>query len=609
MKVIDRMVIINRIFWFCLSIPTATAAQKTDFSGIWLLKERIIVSGVDYENGVAKLLKVNTKSDSIIIERLNIGSDGKDVSIIERMRLDGTPATILRSGNRKRVSSVRWSGNGKILIDSTTGYKADTDTAMDYSFIEYWNFSDSTKMLTVEITRRSAGGEKFSMKGVYEIKTQAQVTLETATGHGISFEKASDWENIKAKAKQQNKYIFVDAFATWCVPCKKMDREVFALNRVGEFLNTHFVSMKLQMDTTQKDNEQTRNEYATAHKFMQEYNITGFPTFLFFSPEGEIVHKALGYFGDNEFLALVSDALKPSRQYYSLVNKYRSGEKDYGVMDFLALKAREFRDKKLADSIAIDYKDNFLDKLSIEDLASPRYLNLILSFYPIYVNAESSKNGLFKVFYEHGANIDDAIKYKGFAAGYINAVITREEIETKLKASGAKPDWAKMENSIKVKYLGIDANLLTRRAQIKYYGKRNDWNNQVKYFERVVDKYGPFIFGDADEQGADNVIVDMLFFHCDDKRILNKAIGWMEEIIKVYRYPVAFVYGNYSAILYKAGKRKEAIDCLEKHLSAIGYKIGDDINKDPRFKPKLEILEKMKRGEKVDSTWDIEAFY
>ena len=43
----------------------------------------------------------------------------------------------------------------------------------------------------------------------------------------LKFEK-SNWEAVKAKAKAENKPIFVDTYASWCEPCKWMDKHVFA---------------------------------------------------------------------------------------------------------------------------------------------------------------------------------------------------------------------------------------------------------------------------------------------------------------------------------------------------------------------------------------------
>ena len=57
---------------------------------------------------------------------------------------------------------------------------------------------------------------------------------------GIDFFHGS-WEEALEQAKSQDKLIFVDAYTTWCGPCKKMARNVFTDASVGEFYNKKIV--------------------------------------------------------------------------------------------------------------------------------------------------------------------------------------------------------------------------------------------------------------------------------------------------------------------------------------------------------------------------------
>jgi len=71
-------------------------------------------------------------------------------------------------------------------------------------------------------------------------------TMLSAQG-GIEFSKG-DWNEILAQAKNENKIVFVDAYTTWCGPCKMMSRDVFPNPRVGAFYNTNFVNAKIDME-------------------------------------------------------------------------------------------------------------------------------------------------------------------------------------------------------------------------------------------------------------------------------------------------------------------------------------------------------------------------
>ena len=66
---------------------------------------------------------------------------------------------------------------------------------------------------------------------------------------GVVFEpEGTTLEQASAKAKAENKLIFLDCFTQWCGPCKKMSREVFPQEKVGAAMNPKFVSLKIDME-------------------------------------------------------------------------------------------------------------------------------------------------------------------------------------------------------------------------------------------------------------------------------------------------------------------------------------------------------------------------
>src|SRR5580658_553523 len=113
--------------------------------------------------------------------------------------------------------------------------------------------------------------------------------------YGIAFLSNITWAELLQRARAENKYVFVDCYASWCEPCKRMDKEVYSNDTVGELMTPKFLSVKIQMDTSKQDNETIQSWYATAHDLAQQYKITAYPSFLFFSPDGEILHRDLGF--------------------------------------------------------------------------------------------------------------------------------------------------------------------------------------------------------------------------------------------------------------------------------------------------------------------------
>ena len=128
-------------------------------------------------------------------------------------------------------------------------------------------------------------------------------------GQGIQFELGDSWDQIKEKAKRENKLIFVDCYATWCGPCKQMDKEVYPSQKVGDYFNKRFISVKLQMDRTSGDASEIKDRYAMADTLKKKMQIEGYPTFLFLTADGQLLHKGLGYRSVGGLIMMASDVI------------------------------------------------------------------------------------------------------------------------------------------------------------------------------------------------------------------------------------------------------------------------------------------------------------
>ncbi len=126
-----------------------------------------------------------------------------------------------------------------------------------------------------------------------------------------------------------------------------MDRDVYTNEIVAAIVSKDFISIKVQMDTTKNDNDLIKKWYQDAHLINTQYSVNEYPTYLFFSPQGELVHKGLGYQRVPEFISLTQQALNPDRQYVALINKYKREEKNFPIMKDLARKAMFLMTKNL----------------------------------------------------------------------------------------------------------------------------------------------------------------------------------------------------------------------------------------------------------------------
>jgi thiol:disulfide interchange protein len=85
-----------------------------------------------------------------------------------------------------------------------------------------------------------------------------------------------------AKASKEKKMVFMDAYTTWCGPCKWMAANTFTDASVGTYFNANFINVKMDM------------EKGEGPMLARKYAVMAYPTLLFISPSGEVIHKELG---------------------------------------------------------------------------------------------------------------------------------------------------------------------------------------------------------------------------------------------------------------------------------------------------------------------------
>lgn len=129
----------------------------------------------------------------------------------------------------------------------------------------------------------------------------------SAFAAGIQFEHGS-WSEVLKKAKTENKLIFVDAYATWCGPCKTMSREVFTDDEVGAYFSENFVNYKYDM------------EKGEGIAFSEKYEVTAYPTLLLIDGDGEVVSRKVGAMEASTFLIWGKETLHPE---LSPINAYK----------------------------------------------------------------------------------------------------------------------------------------------------------------------------------------------------------------------------------------------------------------------------------------------
>ena len=111
---------------------------------------------------------------------------------------------------------------------------------------------------------------------------------------GIKFEKGT-FSEILAKAKAQKKLVFMDVYASWCGPCKRMAAEVFTQKKVGDYFNATFVNAKFDA------------EVGEGRSIAARYGVNAYPTFLLLDSNGKLVGKMVGGSPADEFIRQIKE--------------------------------------------------------------------------------------------------------------------------------------------------------------------------------------------------------------------------------------------------------------------------------------------------------------
>ena len=101
---------------------------------------------------------------------------------------------------------------------------------------------------------------------------------------------ANTWEYILAEAKVQNKLIFIDAYTTWCGPCKWAAKYLFTNKDVAEYYNHNFINVSMDM------------EKGEGVAFAKRFQVNSYPTFLIINSKQEIVSRTEGVDQTKKFI-------------------------------------------------------------------------------------------------------------------------------------------------------------------------------------------------------------------------------------------------------------------------------------------------------------------
>src|SRR5690606_35397153 len=111
---------------------------------------------------------------------------------------------------------------------------------------------------------------------------------------------------LQKKKKNKAKKIFMDAYTTWCGPCKSLDKNTFTNPDVIQFINQNFYPVKFNAEGTEEvtyrgktynnpkynPNRSGRN---STHEFTLALGVRAYPSLVYFTENGDLIQIISGY--------------------------------------------------------------------------------------------------------------------------------------------------------------------------------------------------------------------------------------------------------------------------------------------------------------------------
>jgi thiol-disulfide isomerase/thioredoxin len=345
---------------------------------------------------------------------------------------------------------------------------------------------------------------------------------EPGKASGITFFQG-DFEAVKAEAARTGRLIFMDAYATWCAPCRTMAQQVFTDPEVGDYFNRHFINYQLDM------------EQGEGPQIGQRFDIQAYPTLLFLKADGKRFDYVQGARTAEQLLRLGKRVLEPG--YVPLparLAQFRQGNRDREFLYALLVQADE------AQVAAEEALAAYISQLKVEELVSPRNWDIFER------HIEDTESPLFQYVEQHHPEFE--------------LLYGKQTVAEKLGGSHLKAAYHSFDRQDEAAYnrhvaaaRQYDSPWVARELLILELGPfavRQDWLAYVRNVDRLVDEFrfddGPLL----------NDFAWTLYKAKAGNALLDHAAAW--SAIAVRQEPCHAHCLTQACILHETGQAEQA---------------------------------------------------
>lgn len=423
---------------------------------------------------------------------------------------------------------------------------------------------------------------------------------------GVDFKNAS-WKHILKKAQNEHKFIFLQLETNACEQCIAVANKAFADEQLAQTINKNFISVRM-------------NAADEGKTLAEKYFVTTFPTALFLNEKGELLSRYNGSTTNISVYLFYANKALNNKDAISL--REYAKEYDEGTRNLIFLKSYILKRKELNipyDSLLEEYAN----ELPKDSLRSFLVNDFIFQMAPLldskaFAIINTNSDILQRIYRANGNERTTSFQNEMIQKTRQKAISKNDPDLAKKVAQFAKDSWINddvhgqksYDKNLIEYFIGVKDVEKIIASSINYYEKYYMSKNvdslkeaEEKAFQsilktlpgdtiktasgfviqrRVRTNSTNFEYGNSLNEGAWT-----LYQFATKKADLEKGLSWAQRAIDYNQSPVYI--DTYAHLLYRLGKRKEAIEWQQKVVDMVKGKIhGVNI-----YEPELE---KMKKG-------------
>ncbi len=357
-------------------------------------------------------------------------------------------------------------------------------------------------------------------------------------GQGIQFFEGT-WKEALAKAKQENKLLFVDSYATWCGPCIRMAKNVFTQEEVGRFFNDNFINLKLDME---KEDGVT---------FGHKYPVSAFPTLHWLDGDGKVIKKVRGAQQAESLINIGKEALKANDKSVEMAELYEQGNRDYEFM------LKYVKALNMAGKPSLKISNEYLN-------SNPKITNDERLVF-LFEAAVDSDSRLYDQMMLEKAKIIPLVGENNFVQKLKKAC--QMSIEKAIEFESEEIFKQTLEKAEKGFPKEADAFVL--RAKMKYYGTFKDTKQYITACRSLASKFG------KDDAVLAEIATDIAKNFIGDKKLMEFACDCAEDAYKINQKQESLKF--LCQIFVFGGEVADAIERVQDAKSK-AQKKGEDVS-------------------------------